>query len=108
MLISASTLPQPSQFFDEVARRAMGLTENLSNNLSAVYNVRETELNQSTSQETEPKQTEPIHRNKLSPSIKKPSKKVGCIVHLLDNKILTFDIDVSCAFGSGHQSCAFL
>lgn len=67
----------------------MGLTENLGNNLSAIYNVRETELSQGRSQETQLKQS------KQCSSTKKPPKEVQCIVNLLDNTSQTFEIDVS-------------
>ena len=80
---------QPSQFLDEMARRGFGFTENISNNLSGIYHVRDTELSQGRCRETFLKQT------KLSPSIKKPLKLAQCSVKALDNTNHTFEIDVS-------------
>ena len=91
---------QPSLFLDEMTKRAFGFTENLSNSLSGIYHVRDTELSQGRCQETFLKQT------KLSPTTKKPFKLAQCIVKALDNTNHTFQIDVSSMFAKGARFAA--
>lgn len=76
-----------------MARRTFGFTsglsENLSGNLSNIYHVRDTELNQGRDRDAFLKNT------KLNPSVKKPIKLVQCMIKFLDNSNYTFEVDVS-------------
>lgn len=69
-----------------------GLRENLTGNLSGIYHVRETELNQGQDKDTFLKRTK---LTQFSSSIRKPVKLVQCNIKFLDNTSHTFEIDVS-------------